>query len=45
MADNPNPNIDEHQAAPVEVAPIKKKGVKRRTVAQALALCGVKKGA
>jgi isoquinoline 1-oxidoreductase beta subunit len=30
MADNPNPNIDERQAAPVEVAPVKKKGVKRR---------------
>ncbi len=30
MADNPNPNIEEAGAAPLEAAPVKKKGVKRR---------------
>jgi isoquinoline 1-oxidoreductase beta subunit len=30
MADNPNPNTDELEAAPAEVAPVKKKGIKRR---------------
>ncbi len=30
MADNPNPNIEELGAAPVEATPVKKKGVKRR---------------
>ena len=30
MADNPNPNLEELEAAPAETAPVKKKGVKRR---------------
>ncbi len=30
MADNPNPNIDELEAAPAPEAPVKKKGIKRR---------------
>ncbi|WP_245804475.1 xanthine dehydrogenase family protein molybdopterin-binding subunit [Erythrobacter tepidarius] len=30
MADNPNPNLEEIEAAPTDTTPVKKKGIKRR---------------